>query len=52
MHYSFHPSFSSHPFHSGSSSQSNIEKENIYTLFLLKPSYFCISAPTIDKVMN
>jgi len=37
---------SSHP---GSSSQSNIEEENIHTLFSSKPSCFRIPAPTIDE---
>jgi hypothetical protein len=41
------PNFdSSHP---GSSSQSNIEEENIHTLFSSKPLCFRIPAPTIDE---
>jgi hypothetical protein len=35
--------------HPGSSSQSNIEEENIHTLFSSKPSCFHIPAPIIDE---
>jgi hypothetical protein len=48
---SHHDASSPNPdsFHPGSSSQSNIEEENIHTLFLSKPSCFYIPASTINE---